>query len=230
MPVNLRDYVIHGPNGTAYPAYVAVFSAGQLGQYYDVQGMTWLGAPMFANPDQTVTVAARSYSLFYSGQHLMAVAWYAHRAVYWVHNSLNDAVSNGELLAIAEQTRPIGVPGTPANPVGAPGAGGLRAAIVPVRTTPAAKLTPIETVGAIGSLVALVAAPLLCIGLFRRRRRLAALRAELDSILARELELQSGLAGTGALGRPPAPSAPPSGQRLRPDREMAAPGAPSGRS
>ena len=52
------------------------FSAGLLGQYYDVQGMMWLGAPMFTNPDQTVTVGGTdAISLFYSGQHLMVVAW-----------------------------------------------------------------------------------------------------------------------------------------------------------
>jgi polyisoprenyl-teichoic acid--peptidoglycan teichoic acid transferase len=231
VPVSLRDYVIHGPNGTPYPAYVAVFSGNLLGQYYDVQGMTWVGAPMFSNPDQTVAVAGRTYSLFYSGQHLMVVAWYGHGAVYWVHNSLNDAVGNGELLAIAEQTRPIGVPGTPINPVGAAAGGGragLGAAAVPGRAAPTAKLTPVETVGAIGGLLALVAAPLLCVGLFRRRRSLTALRAKLDWMLARELELQSGIAGTAALGRPPAPSADGdrSGDELqRHERELATPGA-----
>jgi LCP family protein required for cell wall assembly len=231
VPVSLRDYVIHGPNGTPYPAYVAVFSGNLLGQYYDVQGMTWVGAPMFSNPDQTVAVAGRTYSLFYSGQHLMVVAWYGHGAVYWVHNSLNDAVGNGELLAIAEQTRPIGVPGTPINPVGAAAGGGragLGAAAVPGRAAPTAKLTPVETVGAIGGLLALVAAPLLCVGLLRRRRRLTALRAKLDWMLARELELQSGIAGTAALGPPPAPSADGdrSGDELqRHERELATPGA-----
>jgi len=37
-PVFLRDYLIHAPDHRANPIYVAVFSAGQLGQYYDVQG------------------------------------------------------------------------------------------------------------------------------------------------------------------------------------------------
>ena len=136
LPVSLRDYVIHAPDGTTYRAYVAVFSAGLLGQYYDVQGMTWTGAPMFQNPDQTVTVAGRTYSLYYSGQHLQVVAWHAHGAVYWVHNTLTDAVGNGELLAIAEQTEPIGTPGTPGTSIGATGAIGhqrLKAVVVPTR-------------------------------------------------------------------------------------------------
>jgi polyisoprenyl-teichoic acid--peptidoglycan teichoic acid transferase len=195
-PVTVRDYLIHSPGGTAYPAYVAVFSAGLLGQYYDVQGMTWLGAPMFTDPDQTVTAAGRTYSLFYSGQHLSVVAWYDHGAVYWVHNSLTDAVGNGELLAIAEQTRPIGAVGTPGNPVGGrgrPRRGDLEAVVVPRRIAPAAKVSSIETIGSIGALVALLAAPILCVILFRRRRRLAALRAELDALISRESQLRAGL-------------------------------------
>jgi LCP family protein required for cell wall assembly len=43
--VDQRDYLIHAPDGSAYPIYDAVFSAGQLGQFYDVQGMTWGTAP-----------------------------------------------------------------------------------------------------------------------------------------------------------------------------------------
>ncbi len=37
-PVALRNYLIRAPGGRPYPAYVAVFATGQLGQYYDVQG------------------------------------------------------------------------------------------------------------------------------------------------------------------------------------------------
>jgi LCP family protein required for cell wall assembly len=194
VPVSLRDYLIHAPDHSAYPAYVAVFSNGLLGQYYDVQGMTWLGAPMFTNPDQIVTVAGRTYLLFYSGQHLMVVAWYEHGAVYWVHNTLTDSVQNGELLAIAEHTRPIGVPGTPGAPVGGArdaGRGRLAAVVVPRRITLGPKVTTVETVGAIGGVATLLAAPLLCFGLLRRRRRLTALRTELDALLTLEYQLQS---------------------------------------
>ena len=208
IPVSLRDYLIHAPDGSAYPAYVAVFSNGLLGQYYDVQGMTWLGAPMFTNPDQIVTVAGRTYSLFYSGQHLMVVAWYEHGAVYWVHNTLTDSVENGELLAIAEQTRPIGVPGTPGAPV--PGArrgrhGRVAAVVVPRRIASGPKVTTVETVGAIGGVATLLAAPLLCFGLLRRRRRLTTLRAELDALLTLEYQLQSSVPRAPAVSRQSVP-------------------------
>jgi LytR cell envelope-related transcriptional attenuator/LytR_cpsA_psr family len=211
LPVGLRDYQIRGSDGGRYPAYVAVFSAGLLGQYYDVQGMTWTGAPMFANPDQTVAVAGRTYSLFYSGQHLMVVAWHAHGAVYWVHNTLMDAVGNGELLAIAEQTASIGTPGRPGSPIGRNGAGGghtrLKAVVVPTRTGPAAtSMSPAATVGSIGGLVTLIAVPVLSIALLRRRRGLSQLRTQLFVTMQRAAEL-SALSGASPVSAgAPAPA------------------------
>ena len=193
VPVSLRDYLIRGPNRAAYPAYVAVFSAGTLGQYYDVQGTTWTGAPMFTNPDQSVTVAGRTYSLYYSGQHLAVVAWHAHGVVYWVHNSLTDALGNGEVLAIAEQTEPIGTPGTLSR------AGGsrhttLKASFISTRIGAATKTTLTETIGHLGGLLALLAVPMLALALLRRRRELSRLRNQLHATMALESQLRSATA------------------------------------
>ena len=160
-PVDLRDYPIHAPDGPAYPAYVAVFSAGQLGQYYDVQGTTWTGSPMLQDPSQTVTVAGRSYSLYYTGAHLTVVAWSRHGAVYWVHNTLTDALANGELLAIAEQTRPTATLGTPGSPAGA-GTASLKDAVVPTRSSATSTSLLAATVST-GGLLILICAPLLAV-------------------------------------------------------------------
>ena len=100
----IRDYLIHAPGGKAYPIYIEVFSNGQLGQFYDVQGTTWVNAPLFADPNQTIHVGKRTYYLYYDGSQLATVAWHEYGAMYWVHNTLTDTVGNGELLAIAEQT------------------------------------------------------------------------------------------------------------------------------
>jgi hypothetical protein len=100
------------------------------------------------------------------------------------------------LLAIAEQTRPIGVAGTPGHPLGGTGASGrasLKAVVVPRRIASAAKVTALETIGSIGALVTLLAAPILGIVLFGRRRRLIALRAELNAVISLESRLRTGL-------------------------------------
>ena len=75
IPVDLRSYLMTAPGGANYPVYVGVFSAGQLGQFYDVQGSPWTTQPQLDNPDQAVTVGGRTYYLYYSGQHLRIVAW-----------------------------------------------------------------------------------------------------------------------------------------------------------
>jgi polyisoprenyl-teichoic acid--peptidoglycan teichoic acid transferase len=191
VPVFTRNYLIHARGGLAYPIYVDVFSAGKLGQYYDVQGTTWTGAPLFQNPQQTVSVAGRTYYLFYESQHLNLVGWAEHGAVYWVRNSLSNSVPNDELLAISEETRRV------------TGTGGVRAlrprvalnaANAPAFTTPAPKTDLRQLLGSLGGLLGLLVVPLLSIPLIKRRSDLRALRAQLHSTSVREAELAASFA------------------------------------
>jgi LCP family protein required for cell wall assembly len=185
QPVYLRNYAIHATNKAAYPAYVGVFSAGVLGQYYDVQGMSWTNAPEFASPGQVVHVGGRTYSLYYEGSKLEMVAWHEHGAAYWVRNSLNDSVANGEMLAIAEQTTAL----TGVRPQSSTGARRrLRAAALPAHPVTAATTTDLrQLIGSLAGLLALLVVPLLSIPLLRRRRVLAGLRAQIsDSAIAQE--------------------------------------------
>jgi polyisoprenyl-teichoic acid--peptidoglycan teichoic acid transferase len=185
----LRNYLIHTRGGLAYPIYVDVFSAGALGQYYDVQGTTWAGAPLFKNPQQTVTVAGRTYYLFYESDHLNVVGWTEHGAVYWVRNSLGNSVPNGELLAIAEQTRPVaGTVGAVSSLVA------LNAARVPAFAQPAPRTNLRQLLGSLGGLLGLLVVPLLAIPLIKRRSELRALRAQLHATTMLEAELASSFA------------------------------------
>jgi len=199
---SVRDYAIKAPDGTLYPAYVAVFQAGGLGQYYDVQGTTWTTAPLFDSPEQTVAVGNHTYYLFYEGQHLETVAWYEHGAVYWVRNTLTQAIGNGELLAIAEQTAPA------TSHVGRPIV--LGPAALPERLIAEQQQQNDlrHTIGQAGGIVALIALPLLALPLIKRRRELSKLRAQLAATLHFESRL---VAVTGVPAAPPAPVA------IRPD-------------
>jgi LCP family protein required for cell wall assembly len=190
-PVSIRAYPIQAPDGSQYASYVAVFQASGPGQYYDVQGTTWTTAPLLDNPDQTINVGSRTYYLVYEGQHLETVAWYEHGAAYWVRNSLTDAVSNGELLAIAEQTAPATAR------VGRQL--GLRAAVVPQRIIQQPEYNLKNTLGSVGGLVALLALPLLTIPFFRRRREVGKLRAQLAATLHFEARLRAATPGAANL-------------------------------
>jgi polyisoprenyl-teichoic acid--peptidoglycan teichoic acid transferase len=199
----IRNYVIHASDGDGYPSYVEVFSNGDLGQFYDVQGTTWTSAPLFANPSQTIRVGKRSYELFYQGSHLETIAWRQYGAVYWVHNTLTDAVSNGELLAIAEQTAPVGpILGAPRHPI--LNASGVPAHLPTLAPPPTSGGTPmVQSVGRIGGLITVALLPLALLLFLRDRRRLRALRQQVHVAAAKAGALETRLALTG--GSAPTP-------------------------
>jgi len=217
----IRSYLIHAPNGDAYPIYTEVFSNGDLGQYYDVQGTTWTGAPLFAHPNQTIRVGTRTYDLFYEGSHLQTVAWQQYGAIYWVHNTLTDSVSNGELLAIAEQTAPVGaVHGVPPHLI-------LKAFSVPTRTVPAATTPPLENVGRVGGVVTLALLPLGLVAAFRSRLRLRRLRDQTHAAAARTAVLETQIAAaTAGYGPTVAPKPPASAASVRSNARLAGAAAP----
>ncbi|MHB1538710.1 MAG: LCP family protein [Solirubrobacteraceae bacterium] len=103
----LRLYKLHAPNHVGYKSYVIVIDRGYLGQYYDVEGTTWTNPPIIANPSREVTIGKRTYMLFYSGEHIVTVAWREYGAVYWIENTLTNNVSPRQMLEIAEETRPL---------------------------------------------------------------------------------------------------------------------------
>jgi LCP family protein required for cell wall assembly len=216
----LRSYLIHAPDGTAYPIYVEAFAAGGLGQFYDVQGTSWTHVPLLDNPNQTIRVGAQTYELFYQGSHLGTVAWRHGSAVYWVHNTLTNGISNGELLAIAEQTAPVtSVPGIVTTRHLR-----IHALSVPPRHVPVAT-TPLRVrIGDLGGLIALVFFPLGLAGVILARRRVRDLRDRLQTATARRAVLEARLAraapgnaprgapgGSRPGGSPPGPGTPDAG-------------------
>jgi hypothetical protein len=229
VPPYLLSYVIHAPGGVNYPAYVAVFSAGQLGQFYDVQGTPWTTQPELDSPDQTLKVGGRTYYLYYSGQHLRIVAWYDQNDVYWVHNTLSDSVGNGELLAIAEQTVPVSGSRT----LAAKARVSLRAAHLPLRLSTTSTLSLRQKLGAIAALVAVPLLLLMAFMLIRGRRDVRSARERLAAGLTTSARLApaGGWASPGASGAAPnggagtfldANGRAAGGRRIRPSMILAA--------
>jgi polyisoprenyl-teichoic acid--peptidoglycan teichoic acid transferase len=181
-PDELRRYRIHGPDGHSYPAYVIVVGQGELGQYYDVQGSSWTDSPLLSDPSQEIRVGARSYSLFYDGEHVKTVAWREGKAAYWIENTLTYALSPQTMVAIARDTRRVGGPPTPAA-VASVTAHGV--ALPPPGVSTATSLRA-KLEAALGFAV-LVAAAVLGIFLLVRQRELIRLREQ----VAQALELEA---------------------------------------
>jgi LCP family protein required for cell wall assembly len=101
-PDRMRAYSLHGGHG-----YVVVVSEGDIGQYYDLQGTDWKTPPILNNPNQTIKLGGRTVQLYFEGHRLRLIAWHEGPAVYWVVNTLENVLTNGQMLAIAQNARVV---------------------------------------------------------------------------------------------------------------------------
>jgi polyisoprenyl-teichoic acid--peptidoglycan teichoic acid transferase len=96
-----RTYTIEDTDGKRHRAYKMVVSTGFIGEYYGVQGMSWLDPPILRSPSETRTIGGRQFMLFFSGDRLQLVAWKTDRGVYWISNTLLQTLSTKEMLGVA---------------------------------------------------------------------------------------------------------------------------------
>ncbi len=102
LPDGMRSYMLDG-----HQAYVAVVDQGGLGQFYDLEGTTWQNPPILNNPNQTVTVGGRAMQLYFEGSRIRLIAWHDGAGVYWLTNTLQDILTNKQMLAIAAAAKPV---------------------------------------------------------------------------------------------------------------------------
>jgi len=97
-----RKYVIRDQQGQLRAAYRMTLEINPvLGQYYGVQGTTWLHPPLLAKPSATKTVAGRKLELFSDGGRYTTVAWRTPQAVYWIANTLGSTIPNEQMIGMA---------------------------------------------------------------------------------------------------------------------------------
>jgi polyisoprenyl-teichoic acid--peptidoglycan teichoic acid transferase len=105
-----RAYRIKTPDGKMKAAYrlVVVLNEAE-GDYYGIQGTTWLDPPILRHPSaDRRTVNGKKLELFYDGRRLRTVAWRTPRAVYWIQNTLQERLTNDQMLAIAGSLTRLG--------------------------------------------------------------------------------------------------------------------------
>jgi LCP family protein required for cell wall assembly len=103
-----RAYDIFDRGRHKYRAYRIVVSAGEIGQYYGIQGMSWSSPPILDNPSEIRTLNGRKFELFFDGSRLRLVAYRHKTDVYWISNTLLETLSNKQMLALAESLSRIG--------------------------------------------------------------------------------------------------------------------------
>ena len=75
--------------------------------YWGIQEQDWEGAPVLAERNFRRFIGKREFDLYYSASHLHMVALRENGGSYWVVNTLDDALSNDTMLAIARSLRPL---------------------------------------------------------------------------------------------------------------------------
>jgi LCP family protein required for cell wall assembly len=104
-----RAYRIRTPEGRWKGAYRLVVKYGEDGNYYGIQGIAWTEPPILRNPSSdTRTVNGKKLLLFYDGKRLRTVGWKTSKAAYWVQNTLQERLTNDQMLAIAGSLTRLG--------------------------------------------------------------------------------------------------------------------------
>jgi LCP family protein required for cell wall assembly len=109
-PATLNDvhpYAIRDEQEHLHYGYRIDWSTGSEGEYYGIEGMNWTDPPLFANPTATRTIGGRTYMFVDDGSHYHDIGWRQGGVLYWIGNSLNETLSNAQLLAIAESVRQV---------------------------------------------------------------------------------------------------------------------------
>jgi hypothetical protein len=106
-PNDFHPYTIRDEQGHLHYGYRIDWSAGSEGEYYGIEGMNWTNPPLFANPTGTETIGGRTYMFVSDGSSYHDIGWREGGILYWVSNSLNETLSNAQLLAIAESARQV---------------------------------------------------------------------------------------------------------------------------
>jgi polyisoprenyl-teichoic acid--peptidoglycan teichoic acid transferase len=99
---NPRRYVLEDEAGRKHAAYrLVVAEDASQGQFYGLQGTTWMDPPILAAAHRTRRIGGRTLSLYADGGRLRYVAWRTRKAVYWVANTLTLELTNEQMLGIA---------------------------------------------------------------------------------------------------------------------------------
>ena len=97
-----RGYLIHNQQGGTNVSYrMTVALDPSNGQYYGIQGTTWLNPPLLNGTQVTKTVEGKQLHEYFNGSKVTLVAWKTPQAVYWISNTLTDTLSGQQMLGIA---------------------------------------------------------------------------------------------------------------------------------
>jgi LCP family protein required for cell wall assembly len=104
-----RIYTVRDRDDKKHRAYRMVVSENPvLGQYYGIQGTDWLNPPILDGSFDKRRMGGRTFQLYWDGKKLRVVALKTKHGVYWVSNTLTNALTNNQMLGIARSLTKFG--------------------------------------------------------------------------------------------------------------------------
>ena len=97
----LRDLAGH-PHWSYHITWADTQAAGA---YCGIEGTTWTSPPLFEHAD-TRYYGGRAYAEVGNGHHIQDIGWIDHGVLYWINNTLFDALTNAQIVAMAQSARP----------------------------------------------------------------------------------------------------------------------------
>jgi LCP family protein required for cell wall assembly len=102
-----RRYTIFGPNRAPYKSYVMVLCVSSgVGEYYTIQGTTWKNPPILRKPSRRYRLHGRTLLEYDDGGKISLVAFRTPHGSYWVSNTLDNAIPNGQMVSMAAEMTP----------------------------------------------------------------------------------------------------------------------------
>ncbi len=105
-----RVYHFKDTEGKRHAAYrmVGEYQPEYETNYFGIQGIQgWANPPILDNPSETRTIHGREYEIFVDGEKVKLVAWHRGDNTYWVSNSLQQSLTNDQMIGIARSAHVI---------------------------------------------------------------------------------------------------------------------------
>ncbi len=103
--VNPRVYHLKDKAKERHAAYrmVGIYQPEYEETYFGVQGIQgWEDPPILDDPTETKTANGREYSIYTDSGQIKIVAWHRGENTYWISNSLQQSLTNEQMMGIAE--------------------------------------------------------------------------------------------------------------------------------
>ncbi|MBS1880523.1 MAG: LCP family protein [Actinobacteria bacterium] len=108
--VDPRVYHLKDKNKERHGAYrmVGVYQPEYEETYFGIQGIRgWEDPPILSDPSETKKINGREYLIYVESGKVTMVAWHHGENTYWVSNSLQDSLTNDQMIGIARSAKLI---------------------------------------------------------------------------------------------------------------------------